>query len=138
MFQSLRTLASVTDATYDEEDVRSNAFIDLEDDAFDGNRLFLAAGESARLAFTFQSFERYDLRGSGSSGSPRVACRRPGLCLRLAFPPPPLPPSDEPPPTEMPISPAGVGAPVRTGVASVWASRRSVLTFRLRRAYIGA
>ena len=63
----LRTLASVTDATYDEEDVRSNAFIDLEDDAFDGNRLFLAAGESARLAFTFQSFERYDLRGSGSS-----------------------------------------------------------------------
>ena len=73
----LRELASARDATYDEEDARRNerAFIDLEDDAFDGNRLFLAAGESARLAFTFQSFERYDLATGSSDDSPHLRPR---------------------------------------------------------------
>ena len=52
-----------------------NAFVDLEDDAFDGNRLFLAAGESARLAFTFQSFETYGERtnADGPQLRPRSA-----------------------------------------------------------------
>jgi nephrocystin-4 len=49
------------DGAYDDESAPPrDAFVDLEDDAFDGNRLFLAAGESARLAFTFQSFEKYE------------------------------------------------------------------------------